>query len=409
MRFGVNYTPRVGWFHSWLDLDLGLVAQDMADIASLGADHVRIFPLWPLLQPNRTLIRPRAVDDVLAVVDTAAAAGLRVTVDALQGHLSSFDFLPSWVVTWHQRNLFTDPQVVDGQQALVRTLARELADRPGAEGLSVGNEFIQFAAARHPGCQPLSPAQAGAWLEGLLAEARAAWPQGVLTHSFDDDLWFDDTHPFEPGHAVGLGDLTTVHSWVFMQVGPRYGRRHPALHLFARYLVELARAWGGPGRRIWLQEVGAPSSWVDPADAPDFVHRTVASLVQAATGHLPELEAVTWWCSHDVSRDLADFPELEHTLGLFASDGALKPVGRAFQEAVAAAGQTQVQAQVQAQAPGAQALTGAAGKREQLLVPSAQAGQRSLTAPTGDLFDQWLRRAVAGEPPALVLPPMKSV
>ncbi|SPT53720.1 Endo-beta-mannanase [Actinomyces bovis] len=394
MRFGVNYTPRVGWFHSWLDLDLGLVAEDMAAIADLGLDHVRIFPLWPLLQPNRALIRPRAVEDVLVVVDVAAAAGLRVTVDALQGHLSSFDFLPSWVTTWHQRNLFTDPEVLSGQRALVRTLAAELAQHPGAEGLSLGNEFIQFAAERHPCRSALSPTQARAWLETLLREARDAWPQGVLTHSYDDDLWFDDTHPFEPAHAVGLGDLTTVHSWVFMQVGPRYGAGHPALHLFARYLVELARAWGGAGRGIWLQEVGAPNNWVPPVEAPEFVQQTVASLVEAAQGPVPELEAITWWCSHDVDRELVDFPELEHTLGLFAADGSLKPTGEALREAVAGA---------------AGPACGGGVERECLRLPSAQASKRSLTAPTGELFDQWLRRATAGEPPALALPALKSV
>ncbi|WP_196716981.1 glycoside hydrolase 5 family protein [Actinomyces trachealis] len=392
MRFGVNYTPRVGWFHSWLDLDLGLVAEDMAAIAELGLDHVRIFPLWPLLQPNRTLIRTRAVDDVLAVVDAAAAVGLTVTVDALQGHLSSFDFLPSWVTTWHQRNLFTDPEVVSGQRALVRTLAAELAKHAGAEGLSLGNEFIQFAAQRHPGRSELSSAQAGAWLETLLAEARSAWPEAVLTHSYDDDLWFDDTHPFEPVHAVSLGDQTTVHSWVFMQVGPRYGRRHPALHLFARYLVELARAWGGPGRPIWLQEVGAPATWVEAADAPDFVHQTIASLVEAATGPVPELEGITWWCSHDVDRELADFPGLEHSLGLFAADGALKPVGRALQEAVA---------QVR------QGSGGGAVGRDCFALPSASPRRRSLSGPKSELFDQWLRQAAAGEPPALRIPDLK--
>ena len=122
MRIGVNYTPRVGWFHSWLDLDLDAVKEDFQAIATLGMDHVRIFPLWPLLQPNRGLIRPRAVADVVAVVDAAAAAGLRVSVDALNGHLSSYDFLPSWVTTWHEINLFTDPV------ALADALTRALDD-----------------------------------------------------------------------------------------------------------------------------------------------------------------------------------------------------------------------------------------------------------------------------------------
>lgn len=96
MRFGVNYTPRVGWFHSWLDLDLDAIREDFEQIAALDLDHVRIFPLWDLIQPNRGLIRPAGLAAVGDVVDAAAEYGLDVNVDALQGHLSSFDFLPAW-------------------------------------------------------------------------------------------------------------------------------------------------------------------------------------------------------------------------------------------------------------------------------------------------------------------------
>lgn len=407
MKFGVNYTPRVGWFHSWLDLDLGLVAEDMAAIAELGADHVRIFPLWPLLQPNRSLIRAAAVDDVLAVVDAAGQAGLSVTVDALQGHLSSFDFLPAWVSTWHRRNLFIDAEVVSAQARLVSTLATELSGRPHAEGLSLGNEFIQFAAGRHPEAARITPAQAGAWLERLLQAARQAWPGARLTHSFDDDLWFDDAHPFQPTHAVTLGDLTTVHSWVFMAVGPRYGQGHPALRLFARYLVELARAWGGAGRPIWLQEVGAPSTHVPPGDVPDFVAGTIAHLT-GLDGNpvVEELEAITWWCSHDVSRDLADFPELEHSLGLIDSAGRIKPAGQAFQDTVMRVRDATAGAADAGGADGGDGVVGqaAGGRRPVLNLPSATAERRYLSGPKGELFDRWVRAAQAGDLPALALP-----
>ncbi|WP_172191786.1 glycoside hydrolase 5 family protein [Actinomyces faecalis] len=399
MRFGVNYTPRVGWFHSWLDLDPALVAEDMATIRSIGADHVRIFPLWPLLQPNRTLIRPTAVDDVMSVVDLAGEAGLTVTVDALQGHLSSFDFLPSWVSTWHERNLFTDPDVVSGEAALVRTLARELSPRPHAEGLSVGNEFIQFAASRHPSPSVMTAADARRWLETMLGAARQEWEDGCLTHSFDDDLWFDDSHPFGPEHAASLGDLTTVHSWVFMQVGPRYGEGHPALALFARYLVELARAWGAPGRKVWLQEVGAPVTHVPASTAPDFLRETIAHLTgldgQPAA---QDLTAVTWWCSHDVSRELADFPELEHSLGLIASDGTVKPVGKAFRDTVREVHEHE------SRTTASPAALAAVPQAPVLTLPTIDPAHRSVAGPRSELFDQWVRLAADGPAPLLRLP-----
>ncbi len=37
---------------------------------------------------------------------------------------------------------------------------------------------------------------------------------------------------------------------------------------------------------------------------------------------------MTWWCSHDVARSLADFPELEYDLGLFTNDGRRKPAAK---------------------------------------------------------------------------------
>ena len=50
----------------------------------------------------------------------------------------------------------------------------------------------------------------------------------------------------------------------------------------------------------------------------------------------PNLWGVTWWCSHDVSRKLADFPELEYTLGLLDSDRRPKPAGLRLAELIAA-------------------------------------------------------------------------
>ena len=332
MRFGVNYTPAVGWFHSWLDFSAEDTARDLAQIASLGVDHVRVFPLWPVVQPNRTLIRPAALADVATVVDIAGSLGLDVNVDALQGHLSSFDFVPSWLDSWHRRNMFADPDVVASTAAYVEALAAAVADKPNLLGITIGNEVNQFAHAPHPTPHGITAEQGHAWAEEMVAAARRGLGSGrearrgpapLVTVAQYDAAWYDDAQPFGPEHAADHGDATVTHSWVFNGSAALHGALGPGSVRHGEYLLQLAAAWNRePGRPNWLQEVGAPTNVVDPADAASFTEQTVRHVLDAQ-----DVLGVTWWCSHDVSRSLADFPELEYDLGLFTNDGRLKPAG----------------------------------------------------------------------------------
>ncbi|GAA3339551.1 cellulase family glycosylhydrolase [Curtobacterium pusillum] len=353
MRFGVNHTPSVGWFHSWLDFSASDTARDMEAIASLGADHVRIFPLWPVVQPNRTLIRKQALADVATVVDIAGSFGLDVNVDALQGHLSSFDFVPSWLDSWHRRNMFTDPDVVASTAAYVEALAAAVADRPNLLGITIGNEVNQFAHAPHPSPHDITAEQGHAWAAAMVAAARrglssggsgavglearhasappvagsaGSRPEPLVTVAQYDAAWYDDAQPFGPEHAADHGDATVTHSWVFNGSATLHGALGPGSVRHGEYLLQLAAAWNrDPARPNWLQEVGAPTNVVDPADAASFTEQTIRHVLDAQN-----VLGVTWWCSHDVSRSLADFPELEYDLGLFTNDGRLKPAGEAF-------------------------------------------------------------------------------
>lgn len=382
-RFGVNYTPRVGWFHAWHDLDLDAVGEDLRAISDLGLDHVRVFPLWPLLQPNRTLIRPGALADVRSVLDVAASVGLDVVVDVVQGHLSSFDFVPSWLHSWHRRNMFTDPEVVGSIADLVRELGETLADAPNLLGLSVGNEINQFSASNHPDPDALTVPQAEQWTRTMLEAARTAVPSGLHTVSNYDAAWFMDDHAFTPDQSAQLGDATVVHSWIFDGTGQRYGARSYEVEHRAEYYLELARGFSPtPDRPLWLQEVGAPRSILEQDDVPWFVQRTVETAMDC-----PNLYGITWWCSHDVSPDLADFPPLEHTLGLFDTHGRIKESGAAFGEAVAAALQSPTPAD--------------RGTAIDLHVGTEPLLQRSAAAPGGSVFEQWMDASRSGERPTV--------
>ena len=361
MRFGVNHTPSNGWFHSWLDFSPSDTARDLEAIAGLGADHVRIFPLWPVVQPNRTLIRQQALDDVATVVDLAGSFGLDVNVDALQGHLSSFDFVPSWLDSWHRRNMFTDPDVVASTAAYVRALAGAVAGKPNLLGITIGNEVNQFAHAPHPAPFPTTPEQGHAWAAAMVDAARAGLGTGtsgtgtgtgassgreargasapparqpLVTLAQYDAAWYDDAQPFGPEHATRHGDATVTHSWVFNGAARLHGALGAGSVRHGEYLLQLAAAWNTRADRPnWLQEVGAPTNVVDVADAPTFTEQTIRHALD-----VQGLFGVTWWCSHDVSRSLADFPELEYDLGLLTNDGRVKPTGERFREMALAFG-----------------------------------------------------------------------
>ncbi|WP_436500472.1 glycoside hydrolase 5 family protein [Actinokineospora sp. HUAS TT18] len=320
-RYGANYVPSTGWFYSWLDFSADAVRRDFADLAGLGLDHVRVFPVWPWVQPNRGLIRRRAVDDLLTTIDIASEFGLGVAVDLLQGHLSSFDFLPSWVLTWHQASVFTDRTVRDGIAVYAAHVAKAVATRDNVFAITLGNEVNNLWPAN-----PTTPSASREWASELLDVVRGAAPDVLCLHSVYDDAWYAPEHPFHPADAVDLGDLTTVHSWVFNGTSRLDGPLGPATVSHAEYLVDLAASLA-PGRGVWLQELGAPRPDIPAADAAEFVRRTLA----AVAGH-PALWGVTWWSSHDIDRGLLDFPDREYDLGLFTVDHEPKPIALALAE-----------------------------------------------------------------------------
>lgn len=386
-RFGANYAPTRGWFHHWLDFDLDEVKADLDSLAGLGLDHVRVFPLWPLFQPNRALIRPRAVEQLVELADAAGERGLDVAVDGLQGHLSSFDFLPAWTRTWHRRNLFTDPQVVAGQEEYLRTLAAALADRPHFLGMTVGNEIDQFSDDPHPDPDRITREQADHWLERMLAACERGAPGRFHLHAAYDAAWYQDGHPFTVGQAARLGAATAVHSWVFNGTAQRHGRAGTATEQHAAYMIETSKAWAtDPHRPVWLQEVGAPAPLIPPEHAAAFTEATVAAALDC-----PDLWGVTWWCSHDVSRELADFPELEYGLGLLTNDRAPKPAG----ETVARIAK-EWRGREHRPPPRSTALVADVGG-------ARDAPRRSVCAPGGPVFEAWAVLAAQGVRPAVVL------
>lgn len=387
MRFGVNYTPSHGWLLNLLDPDWDSVARDFDQIASLGVDHVRMLPVWTILQPNRSWINAKAVDDVARMATLASERGLDSYVDVLQGHLSSFDFVPSWLVSWHERNMFTDPEVVEAECDLARALVAALDSVPGFQGLTVGNECNQFSDRPHPRMMPADRIEAGAWLDAMIGSVGEALHERgrIALHSENDAVWYMDGHGFVPAHAAAKGDVTSIHSWVFNGTAQHYGPLSEQSVSHAAYLTELAKAFAPDANRpVWVQEIGAPQNVLEEADCPEFCERSMRRIADC-----PNVYGITWWCSHDVSDTLSDFPFFEHQLGLFDQEGRIKPVGEAFRRGIA---------ELKGMAP-------AAARETAIVVPVDEVGVptlRAALAPGGSLFDAWMGLEAKGERPTFV-------
>jgi endo-1,4-beta-mannosidase len=381
-RFGANHVPSAGWFYSWLDYDGDAVRRDFADLAGIGLDHVRVFPVWPWIQPNRAIIRERAIDDLLDTIDAAAEHGLTVAVDLIQGHLSSFDFLPSWVLTWHRTSLFEDPAVRDGLTAYVDTVARAVATRPNVIAITLGNEVNNLWPDSATGFESST-----AWALDLLTTVKKAAPDVLALHSLFDDAWYKADHPFHPVDVVELGDLSTVHSWVFNGVSRVDGPLGPATLTHADYLVELAAATSlDRARPVWLQEIGVPGPDIPVDLQAEFTRRTVESVLPN-----PALWGVTWWSSHDIDRRLLDFPDREYDLGLFTVDHQRKPAAQALADVIA-----EVRANGVPPQPAPIALTSPVNLR-------TEPHRRPEVAPGSQFHRQWVA-ARANGPVRIVLP-----
>lgn len=178
-----------------------------------------------------------------------------------------------------------------------------------------------------------------------------------------------------------------MHSWVFNGTAQRHGRTGTATEHHAAYLIELSKAWAiDPHRPVWLQEVGAPAPLVPAEHAAAFTEATVANALDCE-----DVWGITWWCSHDVSRSLADFPELEYSLGLLTNDRQVKPAGEAIARIVADRRGTEYRP-----APRTTALVVDTGDDD-------TAPRRSTCAPGGAFFEAFARLTADGVRPTAVL------
>ena len=341
-ELGLNYWPRRRAMYMWRDLDLGEVNDDMAHIASMGFDVVRVFVMMEDFLPGPLTVATGMVERLVAVSRSAKDAGLTIVPTLIVLNMSGRIWWPAWMLDAHgaAASLYGDGVVLDSQVLLVETCARALAGDDAIRAFDIANEIDD---AQRPPTR-----EAGArWASRLAATIRRAAPRASIqigTHlpslTTSNNMRVDD-----------LGDVCdedVMHAYpLYSDVARTF--LDPELVPFS---CALTTDLSGRGRPTLMQEFGlctAPPGEAGQTIIDDFLGQSraqyLASEDEAAAYYDAVLEGLVRsgaagayaWCYADYDAVLFDRPPFatarrERTFGLVRADGSEKPAVDVFRQ-----------------------------------------------------------------------------
>ncbi len=339
-ELGINYWPRRSAMYMWRELDLGEVRDEMAHIASIGFDVVRLFALTQDFLPQPLTVASEMITRLVSVTDAAKGAGLRVVPTLVVLNMSGRIWWPPWMLDAHGRptDLYGDPMALRSQVVLVETCARALAGDPAIRAFDLTNEIDDAQ-------RPQSRAAARHWASLLADTVRRAAPGTPIqigahlpSLSTVNNMRIDD--------LAAVADEDVMHAYPLYSDSAR-SFLDPELVPFS---CALTAGIAARDRRPLMQEFGlctAPPGSSGQTITDDFLgHRRsqyLASEMEAEAYYDVVMETLVStgaagayaWCYGDYDARLFDRPPLdtairERTFGLVRPDGTEKPATRVF-------------------------------------------------------------------------------
>ena len=328
--------------YMWRELDLGEVREEMAQIASLGFDVVRIFTLAQDFLPRPLCVAGDMVANLLSVVRAAKDAGLKVVPTLIVINMSGKFWWPAWMLDAEGRpgDLFRDPTLLRTQSMLVETCARALAGEEAIRAFDVANEIDD---AQRP------PTRDAGWLwASLLANTIRRVAPGIPIQ-IGAHLPSLTTENYMRVDDIGeIADEDLMHAYPLYYDGAR-SFLDPELVPFS---CALTAALSGLGRRPLMQEFGlctappgSPGQTIDDDWLGAPVRQYLASEEEAAAYYEAVLNGLVStgatgayaWCYGDYDARLWDRAPLstairERTFGLVRADGSEKPAAAVFRD-----------------------------------------------------------------------------
>jgi endo-1,4-beta-mannosidase len=341
-ELGVNYWPRRSAMYMWRELDIGEVREEMAQIAAIGFDVVRLFTLAQDFLPRPLCVAGDMVANLVQVVRAAKDAGLKIVPTLVVINMSGKFWWPEWMLDPQGRpgDLFSDPTILRTQAMLVETCARALGGDDSIRAFDLANEIddAQRPRTRDAGwlwasllantirrVAPGTPIQIGAHLPSLTTENYmrvddvGEIADEDLMHAYP--LYYDGARSFLDPELVPFSCALTA------ELSGR-GRR-PLMQEFGLCTAPQ----GSPGQTITDDFLGKPlrQYLASEEEGAAYYHAVLQRLVNTgATGAYA-------WSYGDYDSRLFDREPLalavrERTFGIVRADGSEKPAADVFRK-----------------------------------------------------------------------------
>lgn len=115
---GITYWPLRSSYRAWSGFDRGAVREELAHIASMGCDTVRLCLRWEDFQPGPERLGREAIRGLEPMLDAVQEAGLGAVLALFVGGLGGARLLPQWT-TGHSL-VENDPTLVQRYGAVLR-------------------------------------------------------------------------------------------------------------------------------------------------------------------------------------------------------------------------------------------------------------------------------------------------
>ena len=300
---GANYWPRKTNLSMWSSWDPESVADDLRRAAELGVRVLRAFLRDLDFSDEAGNLREDAAAKLRQFLDMAEAAGVKVLLTLIVGHMSG----KNWPIPWTPNDKIYSPDSIAKTCNFASQLVSRFRDHPAVAGWILSNELSLVSRA---------PSRDEAL--NLLRECSRVIKSLDPGHAFSSgDV--PDSYMQETPNVRGLVDYVGPHLYLYDNDAVRHGLLYSAA-------IELFRDLDYP---VVLEEFGFSTLQFSEESHARFVEEALYSaLAHGASGALV-------WCLSDFedrSEPPYEWRPLELGFGLLRADGSPKPAAEAFRE-----------------------------------------------------------------------------